>query len=544
MTQIKADSQVPSDNADTFAALSRPLRNRRLAGRGNAPNRNWPLTMTTPAASRVSPFGRGILGTALLLTLAGCASLAPPHATPEVTLPSTYPIGTTGSERGAAAADTAWRAYFTDPGLRALIDQALDANHDLRTALLRVEQARAVHGIQRADRTPDIGLGASGERARLPADLSPTGRAETGSQYRVGVGITTWELDLWGRIRSLDEAALEEYLATDEARRAVELGLIAQVADGYYSLRELDERLRLARDTIASREESRRIFARRVEVGAAAALELTQVEVLLHQARSLGAELELARARQLNALALLTGAPAERLDVLVAATGVDEPAAPPAGLPSELLAHRPDIRAAEHALRSANANIGAARAAFFPRIALTGSLGTASAELDGLFDGAGRAWNFSPTLALPIFDGGRRRANLTLAETRREQAVVEYERAVQAAFRDVADALAAERWLAERVGTTLDLLDVQRERARLATLRHENGAVPYLEVLDAQRDLLAAEQQWVQTRRELSSARIALYAALGGGTQAATPLATPLASPSPLHFSLHPPSAD
>ncbi|MDL0433944.1 efflux transporter outer membrane subunit [Marinobacter sp. TBZ242] len=454
---------------------------------------------------------------AALAALAGCTSLAPPHAPPDIDLPAAY--------RGVPVADTsqppaariAWRDYFTDVRLQALIERALADNHDLRSALLRVEEARAAHGIQRADRGPTIALGASGERTRVPGDLNLTGAPQTASQYQVGVGFTSWELDFWGRVRSLDEAALETYLATDEARRAAELSLIARIAEDYYRLRELDERLSLARRTVANREESLRIFNRRVEVGAAAALDLKQVEVLLHQARALDAQLELARTQQANALALLTGSfieapfPPERL------VDVEAPGAPPPGLPSELLIHRPDIRAAEHALRSANANIGAARAAFFPRIALTGSAGTASAELDGLFGTGSRAWGFSPTLSLPIFDGGRRRASLDLAEIRHEQAVVEYERTIQEAFRDVADALAAQRWLAEQVEMAQAMLEVQRERARLADLRYERGAVTFLEVLDAQRDLLEAEQQWVQRRRELTSARIALYAALGGG---------------------------
>lgn len=475
---------------------------------------------------------RELFAASLVLALTGCASLAPPHSTPAVDLPAAYPDDVTAAPSTPAAADTAWRDYFTDTRLQALIDQALITNHDLRGALLRVEQARAAYDIQRSELTPDIGLDASGGRSRIPADLSVTGRSQTGSQYQVGVGLNSWELDFWGRVRSLEETALESYLATDEARRATELSLIAQVANSYYLLRELDERLLLARQTVESREESLRIFTRRVEVGAAAQLELRQVEVLLHQARALGAQLEQARARQANALALLVGAPIETPEEMQRLADSDALPPLPAGLPSELLVNRPDIRAAEHSLRSANADIGAARAAFFPRIALTGSLGTASADLDGLFDSGSRAWSFAPTVSLPIFDGGRRRASLELAEVRREQSVVEYEQTVQEAFRDVADALAAEKWLMEEEETASDMLAAQRERARLAQLRYDHGAVPYLEVLDAQRDLLEAEQQWVRTRREVTSARITLYAALGGGERhiAATPVTPALSS--------------
>ncbi|WP_040480079.1 efflux transporter outer membrane subunit [Vreelandella boliviensis] len=451
----------------------------------------------------------------LVLGLSGCTSLAPPHSTPEAALPDAY--SNQVAPTTVADADNGWRSYFTDTRLQALIEQALTTNYDLRSALLRVEQARAAYGIQRAERLPTLGVEAAGERSRTPADLSPSGRTRIGNQFQAGVGFSTWELDFWGRVRNLNEAALEQYLATDEARRATEISLIAQVADSYFRLQELDERLDLARRTIDSRQESLRIFTRRVEVGATSPLELTQVEMLLQQAKALGAQLEQAYAQQANALALLVGSPIETVagDEHKIAADALAPLAP--GLPSELLIRRPDIRSAEHLLRSANANIGAARAAFFPRIALTGNLGTASADLGGLLGSDSQAWNFSPTLSLPIFDSGRRRANLTLAELRREQAVVEYEQTIQQAFRDVADALAANRWLAEQLETASAMLAVQRERTRLAMLRYESGAVPYLEVLDAQRDLLSAEQQRVEKRRQLLSARVALYTALGGG---------------------------
>lgn len=480
--------------------------------------------------SRHVPLGRdksAFLAIALLtLGLTGCASLAPPPSTPQVALPNAYPNEVVTAS--ATAADIAWRSYFTDARLQALIDQALTTNHDLRGALLRVEQARAAYGIQRADLLPTLGVEAAGERSRVPADLSPSGRARTGNQFQAGVGFSTWELDFWGRIRSLNEAALEQYLATDEARRATEISLIAQVADSYFRLQELDERLALAHRTISSRQESLRIFTRRVEVGATSPLELTQVEMLLQQAKALGAQLEQARAQQANALALLVGTPIDTAPNDNHLITLDSLAPLTPGLPSELLTRRPDIRAAEHLLRSANANIGAARAAFFPRIALTGSLGTASADLDSLLGSDSQAWNFSPTLSLPIFDSGRRHASLTLAELRRDQAVVEYEQAIQQAFRDVADALAANRWLAEQVETADAMLAVQRERTRLAMLRYDSGAVPYLEVLDAQRDLLSAEQQRVERRRQLLSARVALYTTLGGGPTTVMSIPAPI----------------
>ena len=351
----------------------------------------------------------------------------------------------------------------------------------------------------------------------MPADLSGVGRALTASQYTVGVGIATWELDFWGRVANLREAALQNYLASDAARDAVQLTLIEQVADTYLMLRELDERLALARETIASREQSYRIFTRRYRIGAISKLDLTQVETLWRQALALGTELQQAREQQANALQLLAGAP---VDVPPAAARLDDDAVMrdlPAGLPSDLLTNRPDIVAAEYRLRAANANIGAARAEFFPRITLTGAFGTASTQLSNLFSGPSRMWNFGPGVSLPIFDMGRRSANLEAARSQRDQAVTSYERAIQSAFRDVADALAARQWLAGQVDVLRATVAAQSERARLARLRYDHGASPFLEVLDAQRDLLAAQQQLVQTRRALLSSRVALYAALGGG---------------------------
>lgn len=460
---------------------------------------------------------------ACALAVTGC-SLAPPHQTPSLPVASMYPADTASQpgapSDGPIAPEIAWRDYFADPQLKALIAQALENNRDLKTAVLRVEEARAAYGIQRADQFPTIAAGIDGSRARTPADLSPTGRALTAGQYQVGVGVAAWELDFWGRVRNLKEAALESYLATDAARRAVTVSLIALVADSYLALGELDERSALARQTVASREESLRIFTRRFEVGAIAKMDVVQVETLLQQARTLAAQLEQARAAQAHALTLLLGSP---LPPLPQAGRLDDAAVMPTlrvGLPSEVLLQRPDIVAAEHQLRAAGANIGAARAAFFPRITLTGSFGTASSELSGLFDSGSQAWRFLPSLTLPIFDAGRNRAALDLAEVRRDLAVANYEKTVQTAFREVSDALSARSWLGEQVRISQATLVAQAERARLARLRYDNGSAPYFEVLDAQRDLLAAEQQLVQTRRALLSSRVSLYAALGGGSQA------------------------
>ncbi|AKQ55871.1 efflux transporter outer membrane subunit [Bordetella hinzii] len=452
--------------------------------------------------------------------LSGCMSLAPEHTRPPLPVAATFPQPGAPVSAAMPAAAVDWQSFYTDPELRGLIARALINNRDLRMAVLRVEEARAAYGIQRADQFPTLGLAADAVRQRTPGDLSITGQPLTASQYQVGVGMASWELDFWGRVRNLKDAALENYLATDAARQAATLSLIAQVADSYLTLRELDERLALTRATIASREESLRIFRRRFEVGAISKLDLTQVETLWQQAKALGAELERTRAAQAQALQELVGQP---IDLPEARAALDDDALMrelPAGLPSDLLTNRPDIVAAEHQLRASNANIGAARAAFLPQITLTGAFGTASSQLDGLFDSGSLAWNFAPSINLPIFDAGRRQANLELAQARQQQAVAQYEKSIQTAFREVADALSARYWLAEQVKVLRATVDAQAERERLARLRYDHGASPFLEVLDAQRDLLEAQQQWVRTRRALLSSQVALYAALGGGTQA------------------------
>lgn len=486
------------------------MKNRNMESTGKSPFPHAPLAALCALAS--------------ILGLSAC-SLAPNFEQPALPVAAAYPTAKLQSanvaeeDRMTAASATAWHDYFVAPHLQTVIQQALANNRDLRTAMLRVEEARAIYGIQRADQLPTIAATANGSRARVPGDLNMSGQSIVSSQYQVGAGLATWELDFWGRVRNLKDAALENYLATDEARRAITLSLIAQVADSYLALRELDERIALARQTIASREESLRIFKRRFEVGAIAKMDLVQVEVLLQQAQTLAAQLEQGRDIQAHALTLLVGSP---LPPLPENTGLSDDAVARelrVGLPSDLLLQRPDIVAAEHQLRAAQANIGAARAAFFPRITLTGSAGTASAGLDGLFDSGSRAWSFMPSLSLPIFDAGRNRANLDLAGVRRDLAVTNYEKTVQAAFRDVSDALSARHWLTEQVRIAQATLAAQTERARLSQLRYDNGSAPYFEVLDAERELLTAEQQLVQTRRALLSSRVSLYAALGGGSQ-------------------------
>ncbi|KLN53190.1 efflux transporter outer membrane subunit [Variovorax paradoxus] len=449
--------------------------------------------------------------------LAGCASLA----RDDPALPAVATLFPRQAwPQGADALQLKWQDYFVDARLRELIALALDNNSDLRIALHRSAQARAMFAAQRAERFPVIGVSAGVDRSRVPGDLNLTGAPVTGSRYEVGLGVASWEIDLWGRLQNLQDAALENFLATQAGRRAAAASLVTQVANGYLALRETDERLALARRFTASRVESLRIFTRRMEEGATSRLNVTQVETLLTQARALGVQLEQSRAAQAHALTLLIGAPVDLAPAADLLTEHDVVGDADPGLSSDMLLGRPDIAAAEHQLQAENANVGAARAAFFPRVALTASAGTASAELEGLFASGSGAWVFSPLVSLPLFDGGRRHANLGMAEARRQQAVANYEKTVQGAFRDVADALSARRWSAEQAAIAQSALAVQTERARLAQLRYDNGAAAYLEVLDAQRDLLAAGQQRVQARRLALASRVGVYAAFGGGSLA------------------------
>lgn len=462
---------------------------------------------------------RNMLLGALITVLAGC-SLAPSYERPSLPTAAAYPGMNLAQEKTTPdALQLGWREFFTDARLRELISQALENNRDLRIAVQRVEEVRGLYGIQRADLLPNISVDASGSRSRVPFDLSPTGSSITSEQYQVTLNLSLWELDFWGRVRNLTAAALEKYLATEEAQRAIVISLVAHVANIYLLERELDERIVIAQLTLTGREDSYRIARRRYEVGYSSKLDAVQAETLLNQARANQAALMRQRDQNHNALTLLVGVPvvaSENQPLSMIERGFVQEIS--AGLPSDLLINRPDILAAEHQLKAANANIGAARAAFLPRIMLTGDLGTASAALSGLFGADSGIWRFAPSVTLPIFDGGRNRANLDVSEARRNLAVADYERTIQAAFREVADALAERRWLTLQVAAQQATLAAQIERTRLAGLRYQNGAVPYLEVLDAERDRYVTEQALVQLRRALLASSVNLYAALGGGS--------------------------
>lgn len=462
--------------------------------------------------------------TALLFALAGC-QLAPPHERPPLPVSGAYPADYLPEGASGPVDVIGWRDFFADPRLTSLLGIALDRNRDLRVAVAQVDEARAFYRIQRSDRLPTIAVGAGATRTRMGAAGSPlTGDipgagGESFDRFSVDVGITAFELDFWGRVRNLSEAARADFLATLQGARAFRLSLIRDVAGTYLASLEAAERVALAEATVRTRRDGLRIAERRLEAGVTSALEFRQAETLLTQAETELAALRLEKARNDNFLAVLVGGPVP--DVL-------PPAAPlvaqlhegtlSAGLPSALLVVRPDVIAAEESLRAARADIGAARAAYFPRISLTGAWGFASTELDELFDGDGRTWNYGASASLPIFDFGRRRGGLEAARARERNALANYERVIQRAFQEVADALAARRYLAEQVAAQERGTRAQRQLAELAEKRYLEGVVGYIEVLDAERNLFAAEQALLQLRRAEVENLVTLYIALGGGT--------------------------
>jgi len=450
--------------------------------------------------------------------IAGC-SMAPTYQRPDAPVAGVFP--TTGDQSSSkTAVDIGWREFFKDARLQSLISTALEHNRDLRIAVLRIEEARSLYNIQWADRLPNVNAVASGSRARTPADLSTTGGVTTGSRYDVGVSLASFELDFFGRVKSLSDAALATYLATEEAQRSAQISLVAEVAKAYLAERAYTEQLVLAQKSYDAREASRKLAKMRFDAGATSALDLAQYESLLQSAKVSLVTLARQRAQAENTLVLLTGKPLGKLPPAQTLSAQGVLSDIPAGLPSDMLANRPDIRQAEDKLKAANANIGAARAAFFPRIALTAGTGTASSTLSGLFDSGSGAWSFAPQIVLPIFDAGRNINNLDLAWTRKNIAIADYEKAIQVAFREVADALVARDLLTQQVDAQAAVTAAETERLKLSDARYQNGISSSLDVLDAQRQLFAAEQSLVQAQLLRLTNAIDLYRALGGGINA------------------------
>ena len=461
------------------------------------------------------------------LALAGCTNLAPRDVRPALSTepdfdPEFRPTG------DVVASELGWRDFFVDPRLVALLETAVANNRDLLAATARIEQARAQFRIQDSRRLPQVVADAAASRQRVPLRAGATAgvpvdgesqpNSTTTNRFDIGVGVSAFELDFWGRLANLSDLARAQYLATIAAQRAFYVSLVADVASTYFQLVETEEQIELAEATIESRVEELRIAQLRLDAGVTSALPFRQAETLLTQAEQQLAAQRLNAAQLRNQLAVLIGGriprelpPGRSLMAQENTIHLD------AGLPSNLLLVRPDIVAAEETLRAARANIGAARAAFFPTISLTGTAGLASSALGDLFGGDGFTWAFGPSISLPIFDWGAREAQLNLARALEVEEVANYDLTVQNAFREVSDALAGRRWLAEQVETLERAVAAQERIARIAQLRYDEGVADYLEVLDAERNLFSARQNLLTTRRAYYQNAATLYVALGGG---------------------------
>ena len=454
-----------------------------------------------------------------LLILAGC-SLAPKYERPAAPVPATYPLSAqpAAGVPVSASADLGWRDFFLDDQLRALIAFALENNRDLRIAMGRVEEARAMFGIQQSARLPTLGIGGNAAIQSMPDQLRAGGSsADSVSRvYQAGVGITAFELDFFGRVRNLSEAAYQQYLASGQAQRTVHLTLVAQVAESYFRLRAAELQRQLVESTLKSRQSSYDLIRQRYDAGVAGALDLNQAKSQLEQSR---ADLqEILRLEQLsqNALLLVLGGTPQNLPAAAPFGHEQLVSGIPVGLPSDLLVRRPDIIGAENSLLAANANIGAARAAFFPNISITGVLGFASGAMGGLFSGANRFWTFTPDLKMPLFSGGVV-GQLGLAEARKNIAVSQYEKTIQTAFREVADALAGEATYASQLDALRALEASASESLKIARLRYDNGIDSFLQVQAAEVTLFNAQRSYLQINLNSLMNRVELYKALGGG---------------------------
>jgi multidrug efflux system outer membrane protein len=467
---------------------------------------------------------RNVAFCAVAALLAGC-SLIPEMDTPASPVEAAWPEGPAYAAPvadGRPLAELGWDTVFLDPDLRRLIAAAIENNRDLRIAVLNVEAARAMYRITRADLFPQVDDASAGRRARTPADLSSTGRAVTAGTYSADLGVTAFELDFFGRVRSLEAAALEDFLATEEARVNAQIALVSEVAQAWLTWQADRRQLRLAEKTFATRQDSLDLVTARFGSGVATRLDVAQAKGSLESARVSRVQYLRAVAQDRNALELLIGRPLDEREA--PETGFEAVVAvPPVGVSSSALLRRPDIREAEHRLRAANADIGAARAAFFPTISLTGSLGVSSASLGDLFEGGARTWAFGPNLSVPIFTAGRTQANLDAVKVARDIAVATYEKSIQTAFREVSDTLAARKTLVDERVAQRDLVAASRETLELSQYRYERGISDYLEVLDAQRELYAAQRSDIDLALSEAGNLVSLYKALGGGADGSTP---------------------
>jgi len=478
---------------------------------------------------------RGFALAALAAALVSGCTLAPKYTRPDSPVkgawkagepvPAETPAPDAEKQNAPAAASIAYKEFFTDAKLRNVVEMALENNRDLRVSALNLERAQAIYRIQRSALAPHLSANGSQSAQKLPDSLSPTGDAYVSRRYDLNVGVSAYELDFFGRVRSLKAKALEQYLATEQAQTSARLTIVSETAGAWLALAADRERLNLAKETLRTQEETFEMISKRASVGAASELDRRQAETRVEAARLDVVSYTTRVVQDENALDLIVGATVpedmkpSNLELVEAQNG--PVANVSAGLDSQVLLTRPDVLYAEGQLRAAYANIGAARAAFFPRITLTGTFGTASSELGELFKG-GPAWSFIPQITLPIFDGGSNRANLDAAKIDRDIALANYEKAIQTAFREVSDTLAQKARIDEQLKAQKALLDATAETYRLSDLRYQGGIDSYLSVLDAQRSLYSAEQARIDLRLLKLANQVALYKALAGGTRTET----------------------
>ena len=470
-------------------------------------------------------FKPAISAAAVSLALSACAMI-PKYEQPAVAVPDAFQHDT--AQSGIVAASLGWQDYFADPRLHRLIEIAIERNTDLRGAALNAEAVRAQYMISRAALLPGINASGTGQRGRVAADLSSKGSSYVSSAYNVGLGVTSYELDLFGKVRSTNQAALQSYFASVAARDATHLSLISSVAKAYFNERYAEERMALAQRVLQTREQTYKLTQLRHRAGVISAVDLRQQEALIESAKADYASAVQAREQARNAMAVLLNQPLPA--DLPAGLPLSRQFAIkqlPAGLSSEVLLNRPDIRAAEFALKRANANIGAARAAFFPSISLTGMIGTGSTELSGLFKGGNSTWTFAPSINLPIFNWGSNVANLDYAKIMQQAEIVNYEAAVQSAFRDVSDALVAREQLDKTYAANAQQSKAYADALRLINLRYRHGVSSALDLLDAERSSYAADTTQLATQLTLLENMADLYKALGGGLKQHTETAQP-----------------
>lgn len=455
---------------------------------------------------------------ALAVVVLSACQLAPEQQAIELPVPDAYASAAQGS--GTAAAELHWQQFFNNPKLQQLIKLSLANNKDLQIAALNVQRVRALYQIEDSALYPSLDLNASGTRQRLPADLTGTGNAQINQQYSATVGITSYELDFWGKVRNQSEQALQQLYSTEQAQLSSQISLVSELANAWLTYAADQQLLELATHTLHSQQKTLELTEQSYHLGAASALTLQQVKSTVATAKVDIARYQRLVARDKNALDLLTGTqvsadllPDQPLSKLLQLPEL------PAGLPSDLLQQRPDLKAAEHDLLAANANIGIAKAAFFPSISLTANAGSASAELDNLFKGGSGSWSFIPSINLPIFNMGRTQANLEVAEAQQQVALVTYQQKIQQAFREVSDGLADREGYAAQLQAQQDLANSNQQSFLLSEARFKQGADSYLQVLDAQRSWYSAQQQLISGQQALLASQISLYKVLGGGWQ-------------------------